>query len=327
MNEIKELASTACKSSKTKINLMLSIKSQQQVNFSEYQSLLNYITKKDQETDNYLINCSQAKVGETQSMMRNLRDMGRVLMDFEECRKIIDELQEKLISLEETIIYSLKITKYAQGYEECLKEIARRKNHSNKVIEFVNNTNETLSKQREMEISKRLSFRRSFGDSIIPKLMPFLVKSEEEEKSLPLSTFNLSPFDNDLPDVEVENVEDEFSFVVIEDPSEKVKNLEKENAFLSERLSLLVKTSTNNSESQNLRSMKRLQEAEKEINSMKEVFQKERKEKQLYESENNELRKRLMEINNSHDEKMKKLEDDLKKYESVINLILEGNSN
>jgi len=234
----------------------------------------------------------------------------------------------KLISLEDTINYSLKITKYAQGYEECLKEIARRKNHSNKVIESVYSTNETLSKQREIEISKRLSFRRSFGDSIIPKLMPFLMKSEEEEKSLPLSTFSISPFDIDLPDVEVENLEDEFSFVVIEDPTERVKNLEKENAFLSERLSLLVKTSTNNlSESQNLRSMKRLQEAEKEVNSMKETLKKERKEKQLYESENNELRKRLMEIDNSHDEKMKKLEDDLKKYESVINLILEGNSN
>jgi len=249
--------------------------------------------------------------------------MGRAIIDIRECRNFTDELQAKLISLEEIVDYSLRITKYAQGYEECLREIARRKNHSNKMIDFVNKTNDTLAKQREIEISKRISFKRSFGDSIIPKLMPFLMKSEEEEeRSLPLSTFNLSPFDNDLPNVEVDNVEDEFSFVVMEDP-ERVKNLEKENAFLSERLSLLLKTSTNNSESQNVRSIKRLQDAEKELNSMKEILQKERDEKYEYESENNELKKKLVELNNSHDGKMKRLEEDIKKYENIVNSILE----
>jgi len=214
--------------------------------------------------------------------------------------------------------------KYAQGYEECLKEIARRKNHSKKVQEFILQTNDNLIKQREIEISKRLSFRRSFGDSIIPKLMPFLMKSEEEEeKSLPLSTININTFDNDLPDVEVENIEDEFSLVVVDNPTERVKTLEKENAFLNDRLSLLLKNSTNHTDTQNnVRSYKRVQEVEKEISDVKDKLDKEKKLRNNTDKENNELRKKFLELNNSYEEKMKKLEDDIRNYEGLINTLV-----
>jgi len=141
------------------------------------------------------------------------------------------------------------------------------------------------------------------------------MKSEEEESSLPISTFNITSFDNDLPDVEIENVEDEFSFVVLEDPTERVKSLEKENAFLNERLSLLIKNSTNNTESLNLnnRSTKRLQEAEKEISNFKDLLEREKKSRSTSEIENRDLRKKLQELDQSQTEKMKKLEVDIKK--------------
>jgi len=318
------LAAEACKASKSKLMQMSTMLSQKQINLSEVQNLLNIIAQKEQATEEYFRIVREAKVIETSNMMKNLSTIGKIIKDIQECRKGMEVLQTKLLSLEETINFSLKITKYAQGYEECLKEIARRKNHSNKVKDFIQKTNDTLKNQREIEISKRLSFRRSYGDSIIPKLMPFLMKSEEEESSLPISTFNITSFDNDLPDVEIENVEDEFSFVVLEDPTERVKSLEKENAFLNERLSLLIKNSTNNTESLNLnnRSTKRLQEAEKEISNFKDLLEREKKSRSTSEIENRDLRKKLQELDQSQTEKMKKLEVDIKNYEVLLQSLL-----
>jgi len=268
-----------------------------------------------------ILDASEAKVIETQNMMKNLFSMGKVIISIQEFLSAIDTLQSKLLSLEETIQLSLKITKYAQGYEECLKEIARRKNHSNKMRDYIQKTNETFERRREVEISKRISFRKSYGDSIIPKLMPFLMKSEEEEeKTLPITTFNFTLMDNDLPDVKVENLEDEFSFIEIEDPNERLISLEEENAFLTERLSLLIKNSTNNLDSQSNRT-KRVQEVEKEISMIKDQLEKERKSKLMSDKENRELKKKLQELDQSQSEKMNKLEEDIKNYENLIKSI------
>jgi len=127
MNEKKELASEASKISRAKLNSMHTFKSQKQLNFSEYQNMLNVIIQKDRDSDEYNRDCCDAKVIETQNMMKNLFSMGKVIISIQEFLSAIDTLQSKLLSLEETIQLSLKITKYAQGYEECLKEIARRK--------------------------------------------------------------------------------------------------------------------------------------------------------------------------------------------------------
>jgi len=300
---------------------MHTFKSQKQLNFSEYQNMLNVIIQKDRDSDEYNRDCCDAKVIETQNMMKNLFSMGKVIISIQEFLSAIDTLQSKLLSLEETIQLSLKITKYAQGYEECLKEIARRKNHSNKMRDYIQKTNETFERRREVEISKRISFRKSYGDSIIPKLMPFLMKSEEEEeKTLPITTFNFTLMDNDLPDVKVENLEDEFSFIEIEDPNERLISLEEENAFLTERLSLLIKNSTNNLDSQSNRT-KRVQEVEKEISMIKDQLEKERKSKLMSDKENRELKKKLQELDQSQSEKMNKLEEDIKNYENLIKSI------
>jgi len=321
MNEKKELASEASKISRAKLNSMHTFKSQKQLNFSEYQNMLNVIIQKDRDSDEYNRDCCDAKVIETQNMMKNLFSMGKVIISIQEFLSAIDTLQSKLLSLEETIQLSLKITKYAQGYEECLKEIARRKNHSNKMRDYIQKTNETFERRREVEISKRISFRKSYGDSIIPKLMPFLMKSEEEEeKTLPITTFNFTLMDNDLPDVKVENLEDEFSFIEIEDPNERLISLEEENAFLTERLSLLIKNSTNNLDSQSNRT-KRVQEVEKEISMIKDQLEKERKSKLMSDKENRELKKKLQELDQSQSEKMNKLEEDIKNYENLIKSI------
>jgi len=283
--------------------------------------MLNVIIQKDRDSDEYNRDCCDAKVIETQNMMKNLFSMGKVIISIQEFLSAIDTLQSKLLSLEETIQLSLKITKYAQGYEECLKEIARRKNHSNKMRDYIQKTNETFERRREVEISKRISFRKSYGDSIIPKLMPFLMKSEEEEeKTLPITTFNFTLMDNDLPDVKVENLEDEFSFIEIEDPNERLISLEEENAFLTERLSLLIKNSTNNLDSQSNRT-KRVQEVEKEISMIKDQLEKERKSKLMSDKENRELKKKLQELDQSQSEKMNKLEEDIKNYENLIKSI------
>jgi len=187
--------------------------------------------------------------------------------------------------------------------------------------DYIQKTNETFERRREVEISKRISFRKSYGDSIIPKLMPFLMKSEEEEeKTLPITTFNFTLMDNDLPDVKVENLEDEFSFIEIEDPNERLISLEEENAFLTERLSLLIKNSTNNLDSQSNRT-KRVQEVEKEISMIKDQLEKERKSKLMSDKENRELKKKLQELDQSQSEKMNKLEEDIKNYENLIKSI------
>jgi len=140
--------------------------------------------------------------------------------------------------IEENTENSFKLNRIAGGLKECLNEIYRRNESSRKLNNLVSQVRNILSNDRELEIIKRQSFRLSYGDIIIPSLMPSLV-DVEKESNIPSYTLNDFPIEFSTLE-ETKSLSDEFDIVLIGDPKEKIKQLERDNSILNDRMKILL---------------------------------------------------------------------------------------
>jgi len=214
-------------------------------------------------------------MNDTKVMMGNIKGMGRIIVQIVKCNEINENLKKKLINLDQMMEPFNKVTKYADGFDECLSEIQRRKERIKEVNEYMANVSKVLKDEKERELQKRQDFQNKYNDSVIPNLMPFLLKTKED-KNIGTLSVNLPP-DEDLPNYKHE---DEFEIVVTDDSKDNIKKLELKNKTLQDKFSEILQSSTtgpyNTSE-------KKLQETDNEISMNKQLIDEEK-------SNNNKLK-------------------------------------
>jgi len=242
--------------------------------YSDITQLFSLICKEDENSKRNTLICKEAKSNATKAMLGNIHSMGQVLLNIGHTFSSISSIQKGLNQLDSLVSEFKKISKLMYVYRDCLKETQRRKMYGNQTEALVSRLNTYLKSLRDNEITKRLAFQKNFQNEILEQLTPFLVKTEEEERKLPFIQLSLSPFDEDIPEIdEIESsLEDEFSLVIADselNPTERMKALEEENARLIERINGLLTKQTIDSSRQILIKNQRISQLESEVEAMR----------------------------------------------------------
>jgi len=215
------------------------------VHYQEFPKLIAAMKTEEDNSIKTLKSCEEAKIKATRAMVVNLHTIGRVLLDVEHTQNMIKFLQNGVLQSQPQIQELKKITKLQNTYKESLKEIQRRKAYSQKIEGLYKHHEKYFKTLQENEVTTRLAFQANYGPYLLSQLVPFLVKTEQEERNIPVVQLSLRPFDQDIPDVGQLPVSLEDDFSLISDyesnPKEALKRKEEENAQLLEHIQVLLK--------------------------------------------------------------------------------------
>jgi hypothetical protein len=213
--------------------------------YLEFPKIIAAIKMEDDNSTKILKSCEEAKIKATRAMVGNLHTIGRVLLDVEHTQNMIKFLQTGVLQSQPQIQELKKITKLQSTYKESLKEIQRRKAYSQKIDSLYKHHDKFFKTLQNDEITKRLAFQANYGQYLLPQLVPFLVKTEQDERNVPAVQLSLRPFDQDIPDIGQLPVSLEDDFSLISDyesnPKDALKRKEEENAQLLEQIQVLLK--------------------------------------------------------------------------------------
>jgi len=188
--------------------------------------------------DKYMERCNQYKLAETREILSQFYEIGQMIIQIPKLKEDIQKFDKNMIMIEENIENSFKLNRIAGGLKECLNEIYRRNESSRKMNNLVGSVKHILSNDRELELIKRQSFRLSYGDIILPSLMPSFVDAEKDSN---IPNFNLNDYPIEFPELEeTKSLSDEFDLVLLGDPKEKIKQLERDNTILNDRIKILL---------------------------------------------------------------------------------------
>jgi len=266
------------------------------VHYQEFPKLIAAIKTEEDNSIKTLKSCEEAKIKATRAMVVNLHTIGKVLLDVEHTQNMIKFLQTGILQSQPQIQELKKITKLNNTYKESLKEIQRRKAYSQKIEGLYKHHEKFFKTLQSDEITKRLAFQANYGPYLLPQLVPFLVKSEQEERNVPVVQLSLRPFDQDIPDVGQLPVSLEDDFSLISDyesnPKEALKRKEEENAQLIEQIQVLLKQ-TEEKKVSPVSTNQRIVELQKEVDTMREITKSPSRvdpsRTQLLQEENNKL--------------------------------------
>jgi len=244
------------------------------VHYLEFPKLIVSMKTEEDNSVKTLKSCEEAKVKATRAMVVNLHTIGRVLLDVEHTQNMIKFLQTGILQSQPQVQELKKITKLQTTYKESLKEIQRRKAYSQKIEGLYKHHEKYFKTLQENEVTKRLAFQANYGPYLLPQLVPFLVKTEQEERNIPFVQLSLRPFDQDIPDVGQLPVSLEDDFSLISDyesnPKEALKRKEEENAQLLEHIQALLKQ-TEEKKVSPVSTNQRIVELQKEVEAMREI--------------------------------------------------------
>jgi flagellar biosynthesis component FlhA len=119
-------------------------------------------------------------------MVMNLNSIGNVLLDLHHTQVSIKSLEQTLQQLAPSIYELRKIYRLRETYEASLKEIVRRQVYAKKVGSLLQSHKQMAKKLQTDEIDQRLTFSVLHSEFLLSQLVPFLMKTEEEHRKLPV---------------------------------------------------------------------------------------------------------------------------------------------
>lgn len=154
--------------------------------FLQLNDFLPQFLSEEQKAINLQQSCVNSKMNTTRAMVTNLNSIGNVLLDLHHTQVSIKSLEQTLQQLAPSIYELRKIYRLRETYEASLKEIVRRQAYAKKVGSLLQSHKQMAKKLQTDEIDQRLTFSALHSEFLLSQLVPFLMKTEEEHRKLPV---------------------------------------------------------------------------------------------------------------------------------------------